>query len=135
MPSGESISLFSWFPISRNAKGRRQFSSLNIKRANELVEEKILIIRPRVEIKVELRKTFRNNGKISSQTWHLASIMECNICNPIKCEAFWQKINNKLKNFELSSEEKVKILTKIETSVPRMSERLSKTAQEKSPIA
>ncbi len=76
MPSGKPIPFYERFRVFRNAESFWLFSSLNIKRANELAQEKILIIRPRIEIKVELRKTFRNGGKVSSKTWHLASIME-----------------------------------------------------------
>ena len=119
-PSGEPVSPYRKFPVSRNAKSFRQFSSLNIRRANELAQEKLLIIRPRVEIKVELRKTFRNDGKVSSRTWHLASIMEGNVGNPIIREAFWQKIEDRLQAFKLSLGEKERIRKKIENDVPRM---------------
>ncbi len=80
-----------------------------------------MIFRRRVEIKAELRKTFRKEGKVSSKTWHLASILERDISDPIKCEAFWQKIDGKLATFDLSETEEEKIRTKIESDVPRPS--------------
>jgi len=125
LPSGESP-YSRKFPIFRNACGLWRFQSLNIKRANELAQDNFLIICPRTEIKVELRKSFRNGGKVSSKTWHLASIMDRDVYNPIKREAFWQKIDGKLKTFELLQEEETKIRAKIEAEIPRTNVWISK---------
>ena len=84
-----------------------------------LVEDRELIMHRRIEIKAEVRRTFRSDGKVSSKTWHLASILERDISDPIKCEAFWLKIDGKLITFELSQEEEKKIRAKIEVEVPR----------------
>ena len=78
-----------------------------------------MIFRPRVEIKAELRRTFRNGKTVSSKTWHLASILERDTTDPTKCELFWRKIDGKLKAFELSEAELKKIREKIEADVPR----------------
>ncbi len=45
--------------------------------------------------------------------------MERDVANPTKREMFWRKIDAKLKNFELSEAEEIKIRKKIEDDVPR----------------
>lgn len=122
MPSGEPVQPDKGFPpAASRTRVFWKFKYLNITRAKELVEERKLILRRRIEIKAELRKTFRNDGKVSSRTWHLASILERDISNPIKCQSFWNKIEDKLKTFELSETEQAMIREKIEAVVPRPS--------------
>ncbi len=77
----------------------------------------------RVEMKAELHKRFRKDKKVCSQTWHLASMLERDIADPIKCQSFWNKIEDKLKTFELSENEQAMIRGKIEAVVPRPSKR------------
>lgn len=117
--SGEPVQPDKTFAQFRSSKRFWKFKYLDIRRAKELVKDGNLIMRRRVEIKAEARKTFRSGGKVSSKTWHLASILERDISDPIKCEAFWRKIDGKLITFELSKEEENKIRAKIEAEVPR----------------
>jgi hypothetical protein len=119
LPSGEPIPPSCYFPQFRGSNRKWKFKYLSASRAFELEQDGQLITRRRVEIKAELRKTSRSGGKVSSKTWHLASILERDTSDPIKCDAFWRKIDGKLKTFELSQEEEIKIRSKIEADVPR----------------
>lgn len=120
LPSGEPVLPNMLF---REFRGRQynawKFKYLSVGRAMELAEDGELIIRRRNEIKAELRRSFRSGGKVASETKHLASIMDRDVSDPIKCEAFWRKIDDKLKTFELSQEEEINIRAKIEADVPR----------------
>jgi hypothetical protein len=118
--SGESVPPDAGFPSVRTrTRDFWQFKYIGVGRALELAKDGKLTIRRRVEIKAELRKTFRSGGKVSSKTWHLASILERDVSDPIKCETFWRKIDAKLKTFDLSQAEETKIREKIEIQVPR----------------
>lgn len=128
-PSGEPVPLdmnFHWrgtvetkdagFPYY----GFWKFKNIPISGLKDLEKHGVLIVRRRFEIKAELRKTFRVGNKVSSQTWHLASMSERDIAIPNNCELFWSKIDDKLKNFELSEDEEKKIREKILAIVPRL---------------
>jgi hypothetical protein len=122
MPSGEPVPPDRYFLASKGSRYHSwQFKYLSITRGYELAKDGVLIIRQRVEIKAEIRKTFRNGGKVSSKSWHLASILERDVSDPIKCEAFWRKIDDKLKIFDLSEAEELRIRAKIESHVPKLS--------------
>jgi hypothetical protein len=86
-------------------------------RANDSSKKRSLMLRRRVELKAELHHRFRVKvdqvSKVRSQTWHLASILEHDAADPTKCRAFWRKINDKLKSFELSKAELKAIREKI----------------------
>lgn len=119
LPSGEPVPPDETFHQFRGSRRIWKFKYLDTNRYIELAREGELITRRRVEIKAELRKTTKSGGKVSSKTWHLSSIMEHNAKDPAKCEAFWRKIDDKLKNFELTQEEEINIRAKIEADVPR----------------
>ncbi len=87
----------------------------------ELAQDGHLVIRRRIELKSELHKRFRTDKKVRSQTFHLASILEHDITDTEKCQSFWNKIEDKLKTFELSETEQAAIRGKIEAVVPRPS--------------
>lgn len=119
LPSGEPVPPNEPFFQFRSSRRVWQYKYLDTNRALELAKDGELIIRQRVEIKAELRKSFRDNGKVSSKSWHLASILERDVTDPIKCEAFWCKIDGKLQTFELSQDEEINIRAKIQAVVPR----------------
>lgn len=115
LPSGEPITEdmgFLWY-------GTWKFKNIPLSGAMDLVKKGSLIVRRRVELKVELRKTFRVGKKVSSKTWHLASILEHDTADPQKCELFWRKVDEKLHNFDLSEMEEKNIWKTIEVEVPR----------------
>lgn len=109
--------------------GYWQFKNIPISGLNELVEIGDLIICRRVEIKVELRRSVRSGKKVSSNTWYLASMLERDIADPIKCESFWNKVEDKLKNFELKDAEREAIRGKISAVVPMPNEKVEGCVQ------
>ena len=100
--------------------GYWKFKNIPVSGLKDLERHGLLIVRRRVEIKAELRKTSRVGKKIVSRTWHLASILESDTSDLNKREAFWNKIDEKLKTFNLSEQEEKKIRERIETDVPRL---------------
>lgn len=126
-PSGESIAptdLFPYYGILEDYGisqlcGIWQFKSIPIRGLMSLVKKDIIVIRQRVEIKAELRKTIRIGKRVSSKSWHLASILEHEITNPQKNESFWNKVETKFKTLELSETEINEARRKIEPHVPR----------------
>lgn len=125
LPSGDPVPPDKHFRQSRATYRLWKFKNLELYRVIEMAKDGELIFRRRVEIKVELRKSFRNDGKVSSKTWHLASILKRDITDPTKCEAFWNKVDDKLRTFELSPQNEDKIRAKIEAAVPRPNDRSS----------
>lgn len=128
-PSGESVPLetgFRWHGTVASKDvgfpyyGFWGFKNIPISGLKDLEKNGLLIVRCRIEVKVELRKTFRVGKKVSSQTWHLASILERDADDPIKCQSFWNKVENKLKIFELKETELKAIREKIAAVIPKM---------------
>lgn len=98
-----------------------QFKNIPIYGCLDLVKAELLAVVQRVELKIELHHRFRNEGKVFSRAWHLASIMQSDIANAGLRQSFYNKIENKLKNkeFELSPAETAAIWKKIEAAVPK----------------
>jgi hypothetical protein len=128
-PSGERVPLekgFHWHgtvafkDVGFPYYGFWKFKSIRISGLKDLEKNGLLIVRRRVEIKAELRKTFRVGNKVSSQTWHLASILERDTADPQKSQPFWCKIEDKLKTFELKDAELKAVREKIEAIVPKV---------------
>lgn len=128
-PSGEPVPKetgFQWHGAvaSKDADfpyyGFCKFKNIPISGLQDLEKHGLLIVRRRIEIKIELRRTFRKGNKVSSQTWHLASILERDTADSIKCQSFWNKIEDKLKTFELKDTESKAIREKIAAVVPNL---------------
>lgn len=121
LPSGEPVPTEKFYRLSRTHHNGRAFKYLSIKEATKIAEFGFLRLSRRVEMKAELHKRFRRDKKVCSQTWHLASILERDIADPHKCQSFWNKIEDKLKDFELSEVERAVIREKIAADIPRPS--------------
>lgn len=120
LPTGEPVPPDRRFnPFRSHTRSFNKFKLIPIWRAEELAADGWLLLRRRIELKAELQKRFKKDKKVCSQTWHLASILERDITNAEKCQSFWNKIEDKLKTFELSEIEQAAIRGKIEAVIPR----------------
>lgn len=129
LPTGEPVPTDkdTRFRLSRRWNHGANFKYISIARAKEMVEDGVLIVRRRVELRAELHDRFRKQGKVCSKGWHLASIMQNNIADAEQCQSFYNKIENRLQvietetNKKLSDTERAAIWAKIEAVVPRPS--------------